>query len=58
MTSEVRYYISSLNTSQPFNAYISDLWRIENSLHWTLDMVSRENEQKKEIAAMLKTLLL
>ena len=32
-TSEVRYYISSLNTSQPFNSYIRDHWRVENSLH-------------------------
>ena len=46
-TSEVRYYISSLNTSQPFNSYIRDHWKVENSLHWTLDMVFREDEQRK-----------
>ena len=46
-TSEVRYYISSLNTSQPFNSYVRDHWRVENSLHWTLDMVFREDEQRK-----------
>ena len=46
-TSEVRYYISSLNTSQPFNSYVRDHWKVENSLHWTLDMVFREDEQRK-----------
>jgi predicted transposase YbfD/YdcC len=46
-TTEERYYISSLDTNQPFNQYIRNHWRVENSLHWTLDMVFREDEQRK-----------
>jgi predicted transposase YbfD/YdcC len=46
-TTEIRYYISSLNTQQPFNKYIRNHWGVENSLHWTLDMVFREDEQRK-----------
>jgi predicted transposase YbfD/YdcC len=30
-----------------FNQYIRDHWGVENSLHWTLDMVFREDEQRK-----------
>lgn len=47
VTTEERYYISSLDAKQPFNKYIRDHWRVENSLHWTLDMVFREDEQRK-----------
>ncbi|GHT26327.1 hypothetical protein AGMMS4957_21800 [Bacteroidia bacterium] len=46
-TTEVRLYISSLDTLQPFNQYIREHWGGENSLHWTLDMVFREDEQRK-----------
>lgn len=46
-TSEVRFYISSLETKQPFNQHIRNHWGIENGLHWTLDMVFREDEQRK-----------
>jgi len=47
VTTEERYYISSLDTKQPFNTYIRNHWGVENSLHWTLDMVFREDEQRK-----------
>jgi predicted transposase YbfD/YdcC len=47
ITTEERYYISSLDTKKPFNQYIRSHWRVENSLHWTLDMVFREDEQRK-----------
>lgn len=47
ITTEERYYISSLDTTQPFNQYVRDHWKVENSLHWTLDMVFREDEQRK-----------
>ncbi|GHT28320.1 hypothetical protein AGMMS49574_02380 [Bacteroidia bacterium] len=47
VTAEERFYISSLDTSQPFNQYIRSHWGVENSLHWTLDMVFREDEQRK-----------
>jgi predicted transposase YbfD/YdcC len=46
-TVEERYYISSLDTQQPFNQHIRSHWGIENSLHWTLDVVFREDEQRK-----------
>jgi predicted transposase YbfD/YdcC len=43
-----RFYISSLTSdNQNFNKYIRDHWGVENSLHWTLDMVFREDEQRK-----------
>jgi predicted transposase YbfD/YdcC len=47
ITVEERFYISSLNTLQPFNIYIRNHWGVENNLHWTLDMVFREDEQRK-----------
>lgn len=46
-TTEERYYISSLSTDKLFNQYIRSHWGVENSLHWTLDMVFREDEQRK-----------
>lgn len=47
-TTEARYYISSLDASAAdFNKYIRMHWGVENSLHWTLDMVFREDEQRK-----------
>jgi predicted transposase YbfD/YdcC len=46
-TTENRYYISSLDAEQPFNQHIRSHWAVENSLHWTLDMVFREDEQRK-----------
>ena len=42
-----RFYISSLNPNNDFNKYIRDHWAVENSLHWTLDMTFREDEQRK-----------
>jgi len=42
-----RFYISSLNPDNNFNKYIRDHWAVENNLHWTLDMVFREDEQRK-----------
>jgi predicted transposase YbfD/YdcC len=44
---EQRYYISSLSKDHDFNKYIRDHWNIENNLHWTLDMVFREDQQRK-----------
>lgn len=46
--SETRYYISSLNLNAiDFNKYIRMHWGVENSLHWTLDMVFNEDYQRK-----------
>jgi predicted transposase YbfD/YdcC len=42
-----RYYISSLPTESDFNNHIRNHWAVENNLHWTLDMVFREDEQRK-----------
>jgi predicted transposase YbfD/YdcC len=47
VTTEERYYISSLSPDKPFNRYIREHWGVENPLHWTLDMVFREDEQRK-----------
>lgn len=45
---ETRYYISSLNCdAASFNLHIRSHWGVENSLHWTLDMTFREDEQRK-----------
>jgi predicted transposase YbfD/YdcC len=45
---QVRYYISSLQASaETFNHAVRNHWGIENSLHWTLDMVFREDECRK-----------
>jgi predicted transposase YbfD/YdcC len=44
---EKRYCISSLNTENPFNQYIRNHRGVENSLHWILNMVFREDEQRK-----------
>lgn len=43
-TTERRYYISSLDANaQAMNAMIRSHWGIENTLHWTLDMVFGED---------------
>jgi predicted transposase YbfD/YdcC len=47
VTVEERFYISSLDTRQPFNRYARNHWGIENGLHWVLDVVFREDEQRK-----------
>jgi len=47
-TKETRLYISNLNDeAEAFNKYIRMHWGVENSLHWTLDMTFREDEQRK-----------
>jgi predicted transposase YbfD/YdcC len=44
-TREVRYYIMSLeNNVQEFSRVVRAHWSIENSLHWRLDVVFREDE--------------
>jgi predicted transposase YbfD/YdcC len=47
-TTEIRQYICSLlSNATAFNKYIRLHWGVENSLHWTLDMTFREDEQRK-----------
>jgi predicted transposase YbfD/YdcC len=42
-----RFYISSLETKKDFNTLIRSHWGIENKLHWVLDTIFREDEQRK-----------
>lgn len=46
-STEVRYYISSLDPGQPFNELIRSHLGVENSLHWVLDMTFCEDAQHK-----------
>src|SRR3546814_20857779 len=42
---ETRLYISSLALqAERFGAIVSSHWAIENSLHWVMDMVFRDDE--------------
>lgn len=44
---DIRYYISSLRRNDPqFARAVRRHWGIENSLHWSLDMTSREDESR------------
>ena len=42
-----RFYISSMSVDNDFNKFIRSHWAVENNLHWTLDMIFREDEQRK-----------
>lgn len=45
---EIRYYISSLLADAPsFNQHVRSHWGIENGLHWTLDVVFKEDQSQK-----------
>jgi predicted transposase YbfD/YdcC len=47
-TQETRYYISSLDLgARQMGKMIRAHWGVENSLHWVLDMVFREDECRK-----------
>ena len=52
---EIHYYISSLKdvTAQAMQGYIRSHWRIENSCHWILDTLFREdhNQTRKRNSA-------
>jgi predicted transposase YbfD/YdcC len=44
---DIRYYISSLRRNgQQFAHAVRNHWGIENSLHWSLDMIYREDESR------------
>ena len=48
-TQEVRYYVTSLDNTQPekIASAIRQHWSIENNLHWQLDVTFREDYSKK-----------
>ena len=47
VTTQTRYYPSSLAApAAGFNRYIRQHWRIENCLHWKLDVVFHEDRQR------------
>lgn len=47
-TEETRWYISSLDVgAEQMSTYIRKHWQVENSLHWTLDVTFREDQQRK-----------
>ena len=44
---ETRYYISSaMMSAEPAAAIVRGHWAIENTLHWTLDVVFREDQSR------------
>jgi predicted transposase YbfD/YdcC len=44
---DIRYYIASLRRNgQQFAHAVRNHWGIENSLHWSLDMIYREDESR------------
>lgn len=46
---ESRYYISSLDQSaEQFNRIIRQHWTIENNLHWSLDLLFKEDDSLKK----------
>jgi predicted transposase YbfD/YdcC len=46
-TTQERFYISSLNVNSDFNSHIRSHWRVENNLHWVLDVTFGEDKQRK-----------
>ena len=45
ITRETRFYIGSIGTSvADFARAVRDHWGVENALHWTLDVVFREDD--------------
>lgn len=52
--SNTRYYVASLNAdAEQFNRWVREHWAIENCLHWSLDVIFREDlcRKRKDNAA-------
>jgi len=48
-STETRYYISSLKADAGrFNQIVREHWRVENNLHWTLDVIFKEDHSLKK----------
>lgn len=46
---ETRYYVSSLPAkAEHLNQVVRDHWRVENNLHWVLDVVLKEDQSLKK----------
>lgn len=45
-STETRYYISSLNNLDQFAYAVRKHWSIENQLHWSLDVIFREDSSR------------
>ena len=48
-TEETRYYISSLRDVEKAAKAIRSHWGIENKLHWSLDVLTREDDWASKI---------
>jgi len=49
-TTQTRYYITSLTSAKDAAAAVRTHWGIENSLHWVLDVVYKEDDWKSKDA--------
>ena len=50
VTTQTRYCLSNLAApAVDFNRFIRPYWRIENSLHWQLEAVIREDRQRTHL---------
>jgi hypothetical protein len=43
---EIRYFISSITDADEFAHAVREHWAIENKLHWSLDVIFREDSDK------------
>jgi len=56
---EVRYYLSSLEVNAAkMNEIIRGHWSIENSCHWVLDVVFREDDSRVRVGHAAQNLAL